>query len=386
MARWWPPLLALLLQRLLLSLVAVLSGLNPFAPATWMRWDSGYYVNIANEGYTALGHCTPETHYPADTWCSSAGWFPGYPLLIHILGGSAGAALLLGAACQLACLVLIWHLLRQPGGQNERRWHHWPALLLAAFFPGNVYMAAVFPAPVVSLAVLGCIALCLSGRFTAAALAALIAAACYPTGVLLAPVVAVWALLHRRHRALPVLLGSLIGYAAVLAFLQQQTGRWDAYFLVQRKYGYHFGLPFDALFARLKPLVNRRYRSPATFTTALQTLLSTTLVISALTSTAFTVFAPEPAAQAGATSAGQSTPAARKRDERTSLVLLCVGAFWLAPLVLGGNLSLYRAEALLLPVVLLVPSLPRPLQLTLLGTALALSAPMAALFFRASLV
>ncbi len=365
-SRWWPPFFAFLLQRLLLSLVAVASGFPPLAPATWMRWDSDFYVDIANHGYSALTHCTPDTLYPPQAWCGSAGWFPGYPLLIRILGGSPGAAVLIAAACQLGCLVLIWHLL-------QRR--HWPALLLAAFFPGNVYMAAVFPTPVVSLAVLGCIALCLPGRFNAAALAALVAAACYPTGVLLAPVVLVWALVHRRYTALAVVLGSLLGTAAVLAFLHQQTGRWDAYFLVQRKYGYHLGLPFDALFARLKPLVNQRYRNATSFTTALQTLLSTSLVVLAAVGSARSSFRRSVDASSG-------TPLPRILEEKTSIVLFSAAAFWLAPLLLGGNLSLYRAEALLLPVVLIVPSFPRPLQLTLLVTAMALSAPMAALFFR----
>ncbi len=372
--RFWPPALAFLLQRLLLSLVAWASGFNPFAASSWVRWDSGHYLSIAGHGYTALVHCPPESHYPAAAWCGTAGWFPGYPLLIRLLGGSAGsasAAALLSAACQLACLVLIWHLL-------ERR--HWPALLLAAFFPGNVYMAAVFPVSLVSLAILSCLALCLADRFCSAALAALIAAACYPTGVLLAPVVAAWALLHRRFRSLLVPIGSLAGVAAVLAVMQTQTGRWDAYFLVQHKYGFHFGLPFDALFARLKPIVNRRYRTSLTLTTALQTLLSTALMLSALVTATLQRLAPR------LQTAAAGSPLLRNPDERTSLVLLCAGAFWLAPLVLGGNLSLYRAEALLLPAVLLVPALPRTLQLALLCAVLALSAPMAALFFRGSLV
>ena len=59
---------------------------------------------------------------------------------------------------------------------------------------------------------------------------------------------------------------------------------------------------------------------------------------------------------------------------------------WLAPLTMGGNLSLYRSEALLLPAVFLVPALPRWLQISLLAAAVVLSIPMAALFFRGVLV
>jgi hypothetical protein len=402
-ARFGPPVLAFLLQRLMLSLVAAASGFNPFASATWMRWDSAFYLGIAANGYGAVIHCGPETHYPKSAWCGTAGWFPGYPLLIRVLGGSPAAAVLLSAVCQLACLMLIWTLLQRGDATSVPDGRHWPALMLAAFFPGNVYLAAVFPISLVLLAMLGCLALCLSGRFALAAVAALVAAACYPTGVLLLPVVLAWALVHRRFRALLVPLGALLGYAAVLGLLWQQTGHWDAYFLIQRKYGFRLGLPFDALFARLKPLVNQRYRTALTFTTALQTLLSTALVVAALAmesraapaggSPAPLPSAPLPATPLPATPLRAAprpsapTPAApRLPAERTTLVLLCVAAFWLAPLVLGGNLSLYRAEALLLPAVLLVPAFPRRLQLSLLAAAVALSVPMAWLFFRSALV
>jgi hypothetical protein len=49
---------------------------------------------------------------------------------------------------------------------------------------------------------------------------------------------------------------------------------------------------------------------------------------------------------------------------------------------MGGGLSLYRSESLLLPVVLLVPGLTRRAQLLFLAAALALFVPMSLLFFR----
>ena len=131
---------------------------------------------------------------------------------------------------QLACLILVWVTL-----DDARRW---PALALAAFFPGNVYMAAVFPVSLCALALLCCIRLSWSGMFKRAALAAAAAAACYPTGVLLAPVVGLWALLHRRWRATWVVAGALGGLAAVVLVMRLQTGAWDAFALVQAKYAY----------------------------------------------------------------------------------------------------------------------------------------------------
>ena len=68
------------------------------------------------------------------------------------------------------------------------------------------------------------------------------------------------------------------------------------------------------------------------------------------------------------------------------LLLAYTLLFWAAPLTLGGQLSLYRTELLLLPAALLVLSLPKPLQRAFLVAAVAVSVPMDILFFRGVLV
>jgi hypothetical protein len=354
-----PPAAAFLLQRALLAAVAWAHGFDPLAAATWSRWDSTYYLQIASGGYLPVEHCRPETHYPAEAWCGNAAWFPGYSWLVaavaHPLGLSpANTAVWISALAQLACLILVWVLL------DDAR--QWPALVLAAFFPGNVYMAAVFPVSLCALALLCCIWLIWSGMFKRAALAAAAAAACYPTGVLLAPVAGLWALLHRRWRAIWVVAGALGGLAAVLLVMRFQTGAWDAFALVQAKYAYGGNL-LDSLGARLKPLVNPRYRDEKGFVTGLQTLLSAVMVLLLAV-----------------------RELRRRWPERSSLAALCMGTFWIAPLALGGRLSLYRSDALLLPAVLLFPAFPRKVQLAFVGAAFALSFPMASMFFRAVLV
>lgn len=72
--------------------------------------------------------------------------------------------------------------------------------------------------------------------------------------------------------------------------------------------------------------------------------------------------------------------------ERYSLILLYLGAFWLVPLTMGGTLSLYRSEAMLMPGVLLLPKLPRGMQIAFFGAAVILTIPMASMFFRRVLV
>jgi hypothetical protein len=258
------------------------------------------------------------------------------------------AGLLISAVAQLGCLFLIWRCL------NDHA--RWPALVLAAFFPGSVYLAALFPISLFLLAVLVCLGACRSKRRALAAVAGALAACCYPTGILLAPVIAAWALLRRRWGAAWAVFGVACGFGLVLWAMQLQAGAWDAYFKTQGHYGYRLGWGIDALLSRLKPLVNPRYRDAKGFVTALQTLLSTVI-------------------------AGAVFHEAARR--RISLVSIYVAAFWLAPLLIGGPLSLYRAEALLLPAVLAVP---RRSQLALMAAAVAVSIPVDVLFFRGVLV
>jgi hypothetical protein len=265
------------------------------------------------------------------------------------------AAVVVSGLAQLGCLFLIWRYLKDRA--------QWPALGLAAFFLGNVYMAAVFPISLFLVAVLACIGALWSERYLLATVAGAFAATCYPTGVLLGPVVMAWSLWCRRWKGLWVLAGVLLGYGAVLCVMRYQTGRWDAFFRIQEHYGYRLGNLFDPLLAHLKPLVNSRYRDQKGLVTALQSLLATTLMVGCLW---------------------------RLRrhlaSERQSLVLIYSVAFWLAPLALGGALSWYRSEALLLPAVLLVPAFARPFQVVLAVFALLLTVPMGVLFFRSVLV
>jgi hypothetical protein len=59
---------------------------------------------------------------------------------------------------------------------------------------------------------------------------------------------------------------------------------------------------------------------------------------------------------------------------------------WLAPLTLGGDLSLYRAEALLFPVVILLARLRPWVSGALAVVAVPVAWRMATLFFEATLI
>src|SRR6185295_18653804 len=81
------------------------------------------------------------------------------------------------------------------------------------------------------------------GRALLAGIAGAVAAMTYPAGVLLAPIAAIWLL---TRRALPLgdrLVGAAIaggltlaGFWIVVIDQALETGRWNAFFLVQEKY------------------------------------------------------------------------------------------------------------------------------------------------------
>ena len=332
MRRLWPPLLALCAARAVSAAAALFAGVNPLRADAWVRWDSNLYLSIAQRGYF-LEHCAPGSHYQAFQWCGNTGWFPLYAWLLRLASGA-----LLSLAFEALLLWLVWRFLL-----GERSF---PALLLAAFFPGSIYQQAVFPISLFLCCAVACLVLCERQQWLAAAGAGALAAMSYPTGFLLAPL----ALLRRN---LCPAVGVALGFLAVLAVLRAQTGHWNAYFLAQAKYGFHFA-PLDTLFSRLKPLVNARYRTEASFATAAQTLL--VLATVALSLAHFRA--------------------------RPLLAGYCL-AFWAFPLCVGGHLSLYRAEALLVPAVALLPERAR---LPLLAAAVPLSFAISVAFFRGALV
>jgi hypothetical protein len=329
-----PPLLALLAARAATAGVAFALGLPPWRATTWVRWDSGIYIAIAGRGYF-VDRCGPGSGMPSTAWCGDTAWFPAYSWLMSAatrLGlDPASAGALLSLACQAGLLLVLWNVFLR--GLPLRR--RVAALALAAVFPGSIYYQAVFPVSLFLLAALLFLWAVADERPLLGAAAGFVAAASYSSGFLLGPLASVWGVLRYRRIAVAWALpaaGVAIGFALVIAIMWLQTGHWNAFALAQSAYGYSFD-PLDAFLARLKPLVNARYRTAATLATAAQALF---------------VFILAAASFVAALRARPSRPVA-------SLALLYCGAYYALPLAVGGRVSLYRSESLLLPLVLFVP-------------------------------
>jgi hypothetical protein len=229
---WLPPVGAWLAGAALLCAAALATGHNPAIVSSWMRSDSFQYEQIARHGYE-VHRCAPgEGQNARQKWCGDAAWFPGYPLLLAAAAAVGlplrPAALAVSLLAGLATMVLLWrwYLLRRYG-----------PLACAAFAPGLVYLYAVFPLSLLTLAVVVFMRNLDRNRRLAGGAGA-VAALTYPLGLILVPVVAlVYA--SRRHIRRALILGgpAVICGAALLVAQRLQTGRWTAYFDIADTYG-----------------------------------------------------------------------------------------------------------------------------------------------------
>ncbi len=127
-----------------------------WATDIWARWDSVWFLRIAEHGYGA---------YPND-----AAFFPLYPALVggvgRLLGGhylAAGIAVSLAAGA--AAFALLWKLAEpRLGPAGARR-----ALLYLALFPTSFYLGAVYSESLYLLLVVAAFLLAERGRFWEAA-------------------------------------------------------------------------------------------------------------------------------------------------------------------------------------------------------------------------
>jgi hypothetical protein len=374
-----PPLLGFLLGQALDYVAAAHYGFAGgfLGPGQWIHKDSHLYLAIANRGYT-LFRCHKST-IPPHSYCGNAGWLPLYPGLIKLLriAGTprTWAGKYLAEAFALGTMVLVWMLIGPSWSAPCLL-----ALALAAVFPGQIYYFAVFPVSLVAFLCLAFLLLLTRRRYVLAGLAGAAAAWAYPIGFLLPAVAVVYTAIADRGRSfmawldrvLPSAGIAALGTVALLATYQVWVRVWDAYFLVQAKYGNGFHDPAVIFLQSLTGAPPARYAIqganegykflPAKAQTILVAALVLTLAVAALT-------------------------VWRTSLTRTGWAVLCYTVIvWLFPLTQSIAVSRYRSEALLIPCVALVRRLPVVVQAPLVAVAAWIAFGMAGLFFQVKLI
>jgi hypothetical protein len=237
-----------------------------FHPATWSRYDSGWYLSIARYGYSANWHCgghsIPPHLPPGNYLCGTVQWFPGYSLILRAVSSVTRmplpeAALLVSWSFWYLFLVVMWRLLDDAVSTTTR----WACLLLCAFSPGAIYYPAVFPISTAMMTMAACLyfAYRSPSRWAPAGafLAGLVAGCSYVSAIALCPALLLGLVVAQRAAWRPILAGAAgvaCGFGGVLIAQQLIVGIWDAYFIAQSKYATGTHNPFGALAHHLEPL------------------------------------------------------------------------------------------------------------------------------------
>jgi hypothetical protein len=326
------PIALFVVSELALFAVAKLLGFDPLRASTWVRWDAEHYLDIARRGYE-IHQCAGGEDYARQGICGNAVWMPMYPLAMRLVGSLgiplAAAGWAISASCRLLTLLWLWNRELADSPRTALR-----CLWLAALFPGGVYYDAVFPiAPFVLCAFLALDALA-DGKGLRAGLFALLASTIYSTGFVFAAAALAFGLTN-RSRLRPAVVaagGASLGLPLVMAWHQYALHDWRAMFELQSHFGHTWHSPLATLAVALRPLVVPTV--PGLLAIALLTAWMTIAVGAA-------VLAPG-------------------KSQRDWLFVWFGAAFWGFSLTFSmvEYPQLYRAGALLLPLVVPLRRLP----------------------------
>jgi mannosyltransferase PIG-V len=159
-----------------------------FLVDVWARWDSVWFLRIAEHGYGSAEEAT-------------AAFYPLYPLLVGalgrvLLGHYVLAGVLISLAATLGAFVLLYRLAEPKlGAEGARR-----AVLYLAVFPFAVFLGAVYSEALFLFLALAAFVLAERGSFLGAGAAAGLAWLTRPLGVALLPALALLAWRTPRRR------------------------------------------------------------------------------------------------------------------------------------------------------------------------------------------
>src|SRR4051794_241919 len=182
-----------------------------FATDVWARWDSGWFLRIAEHGY----------HRGAE-----AAFYPLYPALLAGLGRAFGgqyvvAGILLSLAACLGSFLLLYRIAEERlGADGARR-----AVLYLAFFPMALFLQAVYSESLYLLLTLAAFVLAERGRWWETGVVAGLALLTRSAGLALLPALLLmaWRSPQRRRAVASLALAPAL-FAAFPLVLRQQTG------------------------------------------------------------------------------------------------------------------------------------------------------------------
>jgi hypothetical protein len=205
----------------------------------WARWDSVFFVRIAEHGYDS----------------TSAAFYPLYPGIVALLGRAffghyVLAGIVVSLAAALGAFLLLYRIAEERlGADGAQR-----TVLYLAVFPMALFLQAVYSESLYLLLVLAAFVLAERGRFAAAGMAIGLAILTRVTGVALLPALAVLAWRARDRRLAFAGLALAVPVAAAYPLLLwQQVGDPWAFWNAQDRWHRHLSPagPFGGIWEAL---------------------------------------------------------------------------------------------------------------------------------------
>ena len=168
---------------------------RPLPLEIWARWDSEWYLYIAEKGYVFTDPLSRYSgrYVAADT----AGFFPLYPLLIRSFSALGLDAVLAGVLISnlslLGALTLLHRLVADRFSEAAANASLWAVL----GFPTSLFLSAVYSESLFLALLLGCFLAARRGRWGAVLVLGFLCALCRPAGFLVAAPL-VWEVLERH--------------------------------------------------------------------------------------------------------------------------------------------------------------------------------------------
>jgi hypothetical protein len=195
---------------------------NLLLDAFGSRWDTGFYLSIAEEGYRYQGETFP-----------SVAFFPLLPLLIRavtsVIGDSLLAGLIVANTALLGATMLLYRLAEGEWGQGVADRAVWYLLI----FPTAFFGSAIYTESLLLLLTIATLYLARKGYWESAAMLGFLAALTRLVGILVAPMLlAEWWMQRRRQGpdgrtplwALAALILVPLGTATYMAYLWRAFG------------------------------------------------------------------------------------------------------------------------------------------------------------------
>ncbi|MAY84455.1 MAG: hypothetical protein CMP59_10020 [Flavobacteriales bacterium] len=360
-------------SHLMLLISMLLLNYNEFFVSDhFFRWDSGNYLLIAEKGLFAdycNGVFSEMLREPFR--CGSAGWSPAYPYLIRWLTYIVKDAALAGMILSKFFFILNLYFFTILARLDEFKIKGILLVLCFTVFFGSIYYHAIFPISQFIFFALGSFYAMRENKIHLVALLSFAACLTYSTGFLLGAALSLALFIQHfnnlRDKLFRVIIPAIGSIAALLShfvILHFQTGHWNAFFLVQKRYGHKLSNPLDKVVQIFEPLME----SSLGLTSVIN--LQSLLVLMGFGLISFHFF--------------------KRKLYKDPLLIISycyLSVYLLFPYLIGSDqLSLYRAESLLIPMLFFVSRLQLRWIIFVFILLTIINLPMNHLFFKEILV